>query len=138
MESIQSIKTLFASKGLKITLQRIAVYQAMEILGHACPEDVIAEVHTVHPTITVGTIYNVLECLVENKILTKVMTGANKMYFDIRTDEHHHLYCAKNQRIEDFSDSGLTDMIRNYLSLKEIDNFELETIQVQLMGNFKK
>ncbi|MDR3339442.1 MAG: transcriptional repressor [Candidatus Symbiothrix sp.] len=137
MNSVESIKALFISKGLKVTLQRIAVYQAMEVLGHACPEAIITEIHKVYPTITIATIYNVLECLVENKILTKVMTGDNKMYFDIRTDEHHHLYSAQDHRIEDFDDPLLMEMIRNYLCSKKMDDFELEEIKVQLVGKFK-
>ncbi|MDR3218677.1 MAG: transcriptional repressor [Dysgonamonadaceae bacterium] len=137
MSSVESIKALFISKGLKVTLQRIAVYQALEVLRHACPEDIITETHKVYPTITIGTIYNVLECLVENKILTKVMTGDNKMYFDIRSDEHHHLYSAQDHRIEDFDDPYLMEIIRNYLDSKELVDFELAEIKVQLVGKFK-
>ncbi|MDR3286597.1 MAG: transcriptional repressor [Prevotellaceae bacterium] len=137
MQSIESIKTLFVSRKMKVTLQRIAVYQAMETLMHAFPEDVITEVRKTHPTITIGTIYNVLESLVENKLLTKVMTTDSKMYFDIRVDEHHHLYSLSDGRIEDFDDTFLTEMIRDYLHKKNPDNFEVEKIHVQLLGNFK-
>ncbi|MDR3226496.1 MAG: transcriptional repressor [Prevotellaceae bacterium] len=137
MQSVESIKALFVSRKMKTTLQRIAVYQAMETLKHAFPEDVINEVHKTQPTITIGTIYNVLESLAENKLLTKIMTTDSKMYFDIRVDEHHHLYSLNDGRIEDFDDTFLTEMIKDYLRKKSPDNFELEKVHVQLIGNFK-
>lgn len=48
--------------GIKVTPQRIVVYAALEELGHASAEQITAKVHDTFPTVTVGTIYNVLEC----------------------------------------------------------------------------
>ncbi|MDD6209957.1 MAG: transcriptional repressor [Bacteroidales bacterium] len=138
MEEIQKIKKFFTEKKIKTTPQRIAVYQAMKTLKHACAEDVIEEVRKKNPTITVGTIYNVLECLAENRIIARILTGNNKMYFDINTKEHHHLYSEKTHRIEDFEDTGLTELIRRYMNSKKIDGFKLEDIKVQLVGTFSK
>ena len=123
-------------KNLKITSQRIAVYRALEALCHACAEEVIAQVHKTFPTVTVGTIYNVLECLAANKIISKVLTGGNRMYFDINPNEHHHLYSEKNHRIEDFEDAALSELIRDYMRSKKIKGFELREIRVQLIGDF--
>ena len=135
MKSVEEIKTLFLAKGLNITLQRIAVYQAMEVLEHACPEEVMFEVRKKYPTITVGTIYNVLESFAQNNILSKLMTADSKMYFDINIHDHHHLYSLKDKKIMDFEDDELTLIIQNYLKSKKFDHFNIEKIKIYLIGN---
>ena len=136
MNDIESIKDIFSKNNLKITLQRIAVYKAMETLGHACAEEVISEVHKSNPTIPVSTIYNALDSLASNHIISRILTGGNKMYFDVSTHEHHHLYCEDNHRIEDFDDTGLTELIKKYMHLKKIEGFDLREVKVQLIGDF--
>ena len=137
MNDIEPIKELFSKKSLKITLQRIAVYRAMRTLGHACVEEVIDEVRKTNPTITVSTIYNVLDCLAANHIISRILTGGNKMYFDVSTHEHHHLYSETDHRIKDFDDNGLSELIRGYMHAKKIEGFDLKQVKVQLIGDFK-
>ena len=136
MSPDELIKDLFSEKKLKTTPQRLAVYKALELLCHACAEEVIVQVHKTFPTVTVGTVYNVLECLAANKVISKVPTGDNRMYFDINPGEHHHLYSEKNHRIEDFEDAALSELIRDYMRSKKIKGFELREIRVQLVGDF--
>ena len=136
MNDIELIKEVFIKSGIKITLQRIAVYKAMKALGHACAEEVIDEVHKVNPTIPTSTIYNALDCLSANKIIARILTGNNKMYFDVSTHEHHHLYSETDHRIEDFDDTGLNELIKEYLRSKKIEGFNLKGVKVQLIGEF--
>ena len=136
MSNIASIKEVFSGKQLKVTPQRIAVYKAMGRLGHACAEDVIAEVHKESPTITVSTIYNVLDCLAANKIISRILTGNNKMYFDISTHEHYHLYSETSHRIEDFDNTELVAIVKEYMRSKQIAGFDLKEVKVQLIGEF--
>lgn len=72
--TIQEIKEIFHQKGLKTTPQRIAVYYALSELKHPCAEDVLKHVRETHPTVTTGTIYNVLDSLVKTGLITKVHT----------------------------------------------------------------
>ena len=136
MNDIEHIRNLFSGKGLKVTPQRIAVYKAMENLGHACAEEVIEKVHETSPTITVSTIYNVLDCLAVNHIISRIFTGGNKMYFDVSTHEHHHLYCEEDHQIKDFDDTALTELIREYMCSRKIKGFDLKEVKVQLIGKF--
>lgn len=137
MNQTKHIQELFAEKGIKITLQRIAVYKALTVLGHACAEDVVDEVHKEHATISIGTIYNTLDCLFENGLIAKINTGNNKKYYDVNTHPHHHLYCEKSHRIDDFNDIRLEEMIREYIMKQPIEGFRLSDIKVQLFGDFQ-
>ena len=76
--------------------------------------------------------------MAENRIIARLLTGNNKMYFDINTNEHHHLYSEKTHRLEDFNDTELTEIIRNYIKKKDLHGFILENIKVQLIGTFQK
>ena len=51
---MERIKRLLQEKGLKVTTQRIIVYQVMERLCHATADSVAKEVRSIVPTITVA------------------------------------------------------------------------------------
>lgn len=138
MEDTLKIRSLFMSKSLKVTPQRIAVYKALMELKHPCAEDIITKVHQTMPTITVATIYNVLECLAQKHIIEKVNTCDNKMYFDADIHDHHHLYCEDTHQLLDYFDEELTQIIHEHLKAKSIPEFDLSSVQVQLIGKLKK
>ena len=63
---MQTLHQLLSSKGLKVTPQRLAVYEAVvSMRTHPTADKIIAYVQHRHPNIAVGTIYNVLEALVD-------------------------------------------------------------------------
>lgn len=138
METITKAKEILLGRAIKITPQRIAVYTALDELGHACAEEIIDKVRQKSPTITVATIYNVLDCFVKGGVISMVNTAQNRMYFDITTDDHHHLLSVDSQRVADFHDPKLDSMIREYLASIKIRDFELEGISIQLKGKFTK
>lgn len=136
----QQIRELLSAQGIKVTPQRIAVYEALAELGHASAEQITARVHGSFPTVTIGTIYNVLECFSSKGVISKLNTSDNKMYFDISVHDHHHILCEETGEIVDFGDAELTEMIRSYYAKHKLEcgeGFELSDIRVQLIGNFK-
>lgn len=136
----QQIRELLSDRGIKVTPQRIAVYTALAELGHASAEQIAARVHDSFPTITIGTIYNVLECFSSKGVISKLNTSDNKMYFDISVHDHHHILCEETGEIVDFGDADLTELVRSYYAehkTQACGDFELTDIRVQLIGNFK-
>ncbi len=139
-KSSQEIRDMLTGHGIKVTPQRIAVYTALSELGHASAEQITARVHDSFPTVTVGTIYNVLECLSSNGVISKLNTSDNKMYFDVSIHDHHHILCEETGEILDFGDTELTEMVRSYYaahSAAGAEGFEVKDIRVQVIGNFK-
>lgn len=134
------IREILAAHGIKVTPQRIAVYAALAELGHAHAEQITAKVHDSFPTVTIGTIYNVLDCFSTNGVISKLNTSDNKMYFDVNVHDHHHLLCEDTGEIADFGDAELTEMVRSYYASHRMtgaDGFEVKGIRVQVIGNFK-
>lgn len=125
-------------KGLKVTPQRVAIYEAIvKLNNHPTAENVIEYIKTNHPNISVGTVYKVLDSLVENALLKKVKTEKDIMRYDAVLSNHHHLYCAETDRIEDYEDEKLNEMINAYFKSHNIQNFKVHDIKLQITGTFK-
>ena len=126
------------AKGLKITPQRIAIYEAVvELKNHPTAENIIDYIKTNHPNVSVGTVYKVLDSLVENQLLKKVKNEKDIMRYDAIMQKHHYLYCSETDKIEDFKDPELDKIIADYFSKKKIKGFKVKDISLQITGEFK-
>ncbi len=124
-------------KGLKVTPQRVAIYDAIvKLKNHPTAENVIEYIKANHPNISVGTVYKILDSLVENELLKKVKTEKDIMRYDAILSNHHHLYCADTDRIEDYEDEKLNKLINEYFKNNKIKNFKVQDIKLQITGQF--
>ena len=124
-------------KGMKVTPQRVAIYEAIvKLNNHPTAEIVIDYIKANHPNISVGTVYKVLDSLVENELLKKVKTEKDIMRYDAVLSNHHHLYCAETDRIEDYEDEKLNHLINEYFTKNKIKNFKVQEIKLQITGQF--
>ncbi len=131
------LRKILHQNGLKVTPQRLAVLQALAQLRiHPAVEKIIEYVRTDNPAIAVGTVYHVLDVFTEKNICHKVLTDKGVVRYDFYTDKHHHLYCAESDRIEDYYDQELDRIIENYFSKKQIPDFRIEDIRLQITGRF--
>ncbi len=137
--SEKEIAEKLSAKGLRVTPQRIAILGAVvKMSNHPTAEKIIEYVKTNHPNISVGTVYKVLDSLVENSLLNKVKTERGAMRYDPLQTNHHHLYCEETDRIEDYEDEKLDELIIDYFNKKGIKNFEIQNIQLHITGKFKQ
>ena len=135
----KEIRNKLSAKGLKITPQRIAILDAIEKLNnHPTAENIIDYIRRNHPNIATATVYKVLDALAGNDLIKKVKTDKDIMRYDAITENHHHLYCAESDRIEDYFDTELNEIIGNYFKNKGIPDFEIEDIKLQIIGKFTK
>ena len=126
-------------RGLKVTPQRVAIYEAIvKLRNHPTVENVIEYIKVNHPNISVATVYKVLDSLVENELLKKVKTERDIMRYDAVLSNHHHLYCAETDRIEDYEDEKLNVLISEYFKKNKIKNFKVQDIKLQITGKFNK
>ena len=136
--SIPEFLEQLREKVLKITPQRMIIYEAVVALqNHPTANNIISYVKQHYPGISIGTVYKVLDSFVENHLLRKVKTEKDVMRYDPIMHHHHHLYCYDTDRIEDYEDSELDQMIYQYFKRKKIKGFELTNITLQITGKFK-
>ncbi|TSA25491.1 MAG: transcriptional repressor [Bacteroidetes bacterium] len=125
--------------GLRATPQRIAILQALcSMKNHPTAEQVLQDVHRDHPEISLTTVYNTLEVFVEKGLVKKVKTDKDSMRYDAVTESHHHLYCHESDKIEDYFNEELTNMISAYFRDHQIKDFEVDDVKLQIIGKFKK
>ncbi len=131
------IRDLIKGTGLKATPQRIAIYESMRKLGHACADMVVEDLKDKFPTLTVATIYNVLESFVDAGLLVKRFSLNHKMYFDVNTYEHAHCYDKVQNMFIDIDDPELVKLVSDYIATKQIENFEIEGVDIHVTGKCK-
>ena len=131
------IQKKLVDKGMKVTPQRMAVLESLiELKNHPTADNIIDYVRKNHPNIAVGTVYNILDTFVEYELVYKVKTERDIMRYDAVEEKHHHLYCIESDRIEDYYDEELSDLIENYFARKGIRDFKIEDVKLQIIGRF--
>jgi Fur family transcriptional regulator, peroxide stress response regulator len=137
--SRESLGRQLKEKGLKITPQRLAIYEAViNHMNHPTAENIVQYIKDIHPNISVGTVYKVLDSLVENDLLKRVKNESGIMRYDAVISHHHHLYCSQSDIIKDYVDEELDSMIKDHFKKKGIKGFDIEEIVLQIRGNFVK
>lgn len=133
------LRDKLAEKGLKITPQRIAILEAVyKLENHPTADNIIDYIRKTHPNIASGTVYKVLETLIENKLIKKVTTDKDVMRYDGILENHHHLYCTECDLIEDYVDEELNELLKKYFETKEIKGFHIDEFVLQIKGTFDK
>lgn len=133
------IKQKLSEKGMKITPQRMAVLEAIyQLKNHPTADNIIEFIRKTHPNVAVGTVYKVLETLVENGLVKRVTTDRDFMRYDGIVDKHHHLYCSNCDLIEDYHDPDLDELLKKYFESKNIPGFKIEEFVLQIKGTFNK
>ena len=131
---MEKIKEKIHESGLKATPQRIAIYSAMQKLGHASADMITSELAGVFPSLTIATVYNVLESFVEVGLLVRRCSSNNKMYFDVNTYGHAHFYDPCSNKHLDYEDRELVKIVTDYVNEKGMENFKLSSVDIQLIG----
>ena len=121
---------------LKATPQRLAVHEAMLALGHASADMVTDYVlQKTETKVTIASVYNILTQLAELGIYSHRMTPNNKMYFDVNTFKHLHLYDSVNHTLTDVMDEELLEMIETHLKKRRFRGYSVDNIEIQLVAH---
>jgi Fur family transcriptional regulator, peroxide stress response regulator len=130
-----SIKLI--EKGLKVTPQRIAIFEAIvKLNNHPTADNIIEYIRKNHPNIATATVYKVLDALVASGLIKRVKTERDIMRYDAITESHHHIYCSDSDCIEDYFDKELNTLLMDYFKKKKIPNFNIEDLKLHIIGKF--
>lgn len=89
-------------KGYRLTPQRELVLAAVEELGHATPDEVLAKVHERSTSVNISTVYRTLELLEELDLVRHThLTDRAPTYHSRAGDDHVHLVCRGCGRVID-------------------------------------
>ena len=133
----KSIIKILVQNDLKVTPQRIAILEIILTLeNHPTADNITEYLRLSHPNISLGTIYKTLDTFLKKGIIHKVHNNNDFMRYDAIIEKHHHLYSSESDRIEDYIDEKLNEIIEKYFENIEIPGFTIEDIKLQIIGKF--
>jgi Fe2+ or Zn2+ uptake regulation protein len=132
---LEEFKTILRKHSLKATPQRLAVHEAMMSLGHACADMVTQAIKEKGAAkVTVASVYNILTQMSMLGIYHYRLSSNNRMYFDVNTFKHIHLYDQENHTFRDVVDDDLVKLLESYLGRKRVKGYKIESIDIQLVA----
>jgi len=121
-----------ASEGMRFTRQREVVYEAvLKQRDHPTADEVYARVRSNVAGISLATVYNTLETLVQCSLVKQVNFERESTRYCPNLKEHAHFYDTETGRIYDVGlDEGLVEQLRQNLP----DGFEAAQIEINYRG----
>lgn len=114
-----NLKALFKKKGLKVTPQRLAVYEAViNDETHPSAEDVYKTVKEKYANISTSTVYQILNLLVDLGQVYQIDVDGVKRY-ENKPEFHFHAVCPKCNKIDDLSHESFEQFWHS--TMKELD-----------------
>jgi Fe2+ or Zn2+ uptake regulation protein len=84
--------------------------------------------------VTLASVYNILTHMAMLKVYSYRLSANNKMYFDVNTFKHIHLYDHENHVFKDVIDDDLIALIEAHLGRKRVRGYKIEDIDIQLVA----
>lgn len=131
---MESFRALLRKYDLKATPQRLAVHSAMLAMGHASADNVTEFISKKgEVAVTVASVYNNLSLLADYGIYDRLMSSNSKMYFDVNTYPHLHLYDTVSHEFTDIFDDALVNLLNDHFKKKRFKGYTLDRVDVQLV-----
>lgn len=87
---------------IKVTTQRLEILKYLDQhRTHPTVERIYAAIKTKYPSLSKTTVYNTLETLKRNHLVTELSISGSESRYDLSKDLHHHFLCTRCGRIID-------------------------------------
>jgi len=97
---MNDLRSRLRDSGYRLTPQRELILAAVEKLGHATPDEVLAEVRKQSSAINISTVYRTLEVLEELGLVKHAhLSDRAPTYHSVGGHEHFHLVCRNCHRV---------------------------------------
>ena len=83
--------------------------------------------------VTVASVYNILSQLSNLGVYHRRMSSNNKMYFDVNTFKHIHLYDTVNNEYKDVLDADLIQTIEERLCRRRFKGYKIDRVDIQIL-----
>lgn len=117
--------------GMNVTPQRRAVYKALlESEEHPTPEALYKRVRRQMPSLSLATIYKVLDALESVGLVRAVPVLSRKRRYDANDDVHHHLVCTACGDIKDYYSEEFDRLVPR----QTLRGFRPQAVSVNITG----
>ena len=105
------IASIFKEKKLKLTPQRLAVYNyLLNTTSHPSADVIYTDIHVQYPTMSLATVYKALKTLVDVDLIQEINVGEGNFRYDGNSSSHPHLQCLGCGKVDDFKDFSLDNL----------------------------
>jgi Fe2+ or Zn2+ uptake regulation protein len=142
MDDREKIFAELRKNNVRITKQRRAIIDVLED-KHLTIQEIYTELRN-RGFKNLGTVYNNIDFLLENKIVTQIFINGKKHY-DLTIDEkshnadsHIHVTCKVNNNIIEINDSSIFDEIKANSIFRDFDINKLQLVVEGTCNHYEK
>ena len=129
---MKEIAQILREKGLKVTPQRIAVYNMLcNTKEHPDAETIYKTLEPTNPTMSLATVYKTLDFFKQLGLVQELNVGEGRSRYDADVDWHPHTVCTCCGQVGDLHLEALKNVSQKLAP--ELD-FEVEMEQLILYG----
>ena len=108
---MDNIKIIFKEKNLKLTPQRLAVYNYLKgTTAHPCADTIYKAIHELYPTMSLATVYKTLKTLAEVKLIQEINVGEYNFRYDGNPNPHPHIQCLSCGKVDDLNNITFSEL----------------------------
>lgn len=108
---MNTIAALLREKGLKVTPQRIAIYQMLKNTKcHPTADTIYQALSPANPAMSLATVYKTLDSFQSVDLVQQLNVGNNCSRYDAEIKSHPHFICTQCNQVIDFQASGLANI----------------------------
>ena len=102
--STDILVTQLREVGLRVTPQRLAIFQALATSdAHPTAQDLFEQLYPQLPSLSQATVYNTLQTLVRHGLIQEIgAAGDGAIHYDANPTPHINLICTHCHCVEDF------------------------------------
>jgi Fur family transcriptional regulator, ferric uptake regulator len=125
-------QTDLRARGYRLTPQRQLVLQAVDVLGHATPDDILTEVRRTATGVNISTVYRTLDLLEELKLVSHAHLGHGAPTYHLADrHQHMHLVCRDCDKVTETDVSIAAPFVE---SLRASHGFETDVKHFAIFG----
>jgi len=129
---VSDLRERLRDRGYRLTPQRELILAAVEKLGHATPDEVLAEVHRQSSAVNASTVYRTLEVLEGLGLVRHAhLSDRAPTYHSVTDHEHFHLVCRNCGRVVSVGPDMLAQLAER---LRDEHNFAVDVGHLTMFG----
>jgi len=129
---MEHLTALLKSKQLKVTPQRLAIYDVLhKTVEHPSAETIYKALQETHPTMSLATVYKTLDTLKRSGLIQELNVGEDSFRYDANAASHPHMICKSCNRVFDLHTDVLDYVIP---TAQEVTDFDIETEKIFFYG----
>ncbi len=122
--------TLLKSNQIKVTPQRLAIVELMDVHGHISVRDIFTKIQTNFPSLSLATVYKNINAMVENSFIKELKIVGQDAKYELTKEEHSHMICKKCGKVEDI----ILETKSIVSSATKISHYTIDESSIQLFG----